>query len=352
MPVTEPLVEITRGPRVESRHTGIVAVTDDMGSLVFGWGDTGRAIYPRSAVKMIQALPLVESGAADRFAYTDADLALACASHSGEPQHTTEVASILARAGLDDSALECGAHWPSRAEAAYALARSGASPTALHNNCSGKHTGFLALACHRGYDHHGYINVDHPVQVEVRKAIEDMVGETLDISQCGTDGCSIPSYALKLDSIATAFARLGTGRGLSPERARAAQRLRKACAAAPHMVAGTARFCTDAMRLFGERVFVKTGAEGVFCAIFPGQRLGVTLKIDDGAGRASEIAMAAIIERFVPMSKEEHAALGHFVRPEIRNWRGTLTGEMRPSAAFLAALGEAAPARDRAAALS
>jgi L-asparaginase II len=335
----EPLIEIVRGPLVESRHTGAIAVADDTGRRVFVHGEVTRPVFPRSAIKAIQALLLVESGAAERFGFGDQELALACASHSGEPEHVATAAGMLARVGLSENALECGAHWPGRADAAYALARTGERPRSIHNNCSGKHSGFLALSVHRGVDPAGYVAPDHPVQVDVRGVVEDLVGMTLGSDVCGTDGCSIPTYALPLDKLAAAFARFGTGRGLAPERAAAAKRLREACAAAPQMVAGTGRFCTDIMRMFRERVFVKTGAEGVFCGFLADTGLGVALKCNDGAPRAAEAMMAAIIERYVPMSNEERVAFQRWLNPDIRNWRGIRTGEVRVSAALRAALG-------------
>ena len=342
----EPLIEVSRGSLIESRHTGSVAVMNDRGQMVFSWGDTKRAVYPRSAVKAIQALALVESGAADHFAYSNEDLAMACASHSGEAAHAERAAAILVRLGLSAAALECGAHWPMGEIASRIMARAQLEPSALHNNCSGKHCGFLALAVHRGYAPEGYVKADHPVQVEVRRALEEMVGVSLDADICGTDGCSIPTYAMPLGQVATAFARFGTGHGLSPERARACVRIRYACAVAPQMVAGTGRFCTDVMRLFGERVFVKTGAEGVFCGAFPDRGLGFALKIDDGATRASEAAAAALIASFVTMSDDEAGEFERFRRPRQRNWRGIETGGIQPGKAFEQALEAAATAID------
>src|SRR6187402_1086917 len=166
------LVEVTRGNLVESRHRGAVVVMDADGATVLALGDAGQPVYPRSAVKPLQALPLVESGAADRYGFGDAELALACASHGGEPAHVEVASRMLARAGLDAAALECGAHWPSHQAASHALARAGGAPSALHNNCSGKHAGFVCVACASGVDHHGYVAAGHAVQREVRAAIE------------------------------------------------------------------------------------------------------------------------------------------------------------------------------------
>lgn len=332
------LIEVWRGGIPESCHNGVVAVFDDEGRKVYGWGDTSRIVFPRSAIKAIQALPLVESGAADAYGFGDDELALACASHSGEPEHAQLAAAMLEKAGYNGDELECGAHWPTRTEAAYALAREGASPTALHNNCSGKHAGFLAYARKKGYAAAGYVGADHPVQRDVRAAIESMLGVAVASEACGIDGCSIPTFAVPIDRLATAFARLGTGNALPPERARAAARLRKACAAAPHMVAGTGRFCTDVMRLFGERVFVKTGAEGVYVGILPELKLGFALKCDDGATRAAELMAATLLRTFLPMSDAETQALTRITAPVLKNWRGIEVGKLTPSAAFLSSL--------------
>jgi L-asparaginase II len=326
------LVEVWRGPRVESRHHGAVAVVDADGATVFALGDTAMPVYPRSAVKPIQALPLVESGAAERYGFGDEELALACASHGGEPAHVDVANRMLTRAGLDVAALECGTHWPSHQASTQALARNGAAPSALHNNCSGKHAGFVCLACHAGVDQHGYVGVTHPVQREVRGALEDLTGVNLPEDQCGIDGCSIPAWAIPLKSLAHAFAKFATGQGLAPERAKAAARLRAACAAQPYYVAGTGRFCTEIMKLFGARVLVKTGAEGVFCGALPEQGLGIAIKCEDGGKRAAEVAMAAMIARFLPLSGDEQAALVRFVEPTLHNWNGIEVGGLRPSA--------------------
>src|SRR5690242_342003 len=208
------LVEVVRGALTESRHRGAVAVVDAEGARVFALGDVAQPVYPRSAVKPLQALPLLESGAADRYGFGDEEIALACASHGGEPAHVEVASRMLARAKLDGAALECGAHWPSYQPATQALARSGGSPSALHNNCSGKHAGFVCAACQMGVDHHGYVAAEHAVQREVRAAIESLTGVGLGPDACGTDGCSIPTWAVPLDRLAHAFAKFGSGRGL------------------------------------------------------------------------------------------------------------------------------------------
>jgi L-asparaginase II len=327
------LVEVTRGQLVESCHRGAVAVADSDGTLVLAIGDIAKPVFPRSAIKALQALPLVEAGTADRYGFGDEELALACASHSGEPAHIAGVARILASAGLDSSALRCGAHWPMSQPAAFALARTGA-PSALHNNCSGKHAGFLCLACSMGIDHTDYWRPEHPVQREVRAVLEDFTGAVLAQKVCAIDGCSVPTWAVPLESLAHGFAKFGTGHGLLPARASAAARLRQACAQKPWHVAGTGRFCTEIMQLFGARVFVKPGAEGVYCGTLPQQGLGIAIKCDDGAGRAAQAIMAALIARFLPLDPAERAALVPFMAPSLRNWNGFEVGAVRVTEAL------------------
>jgi len=328
------LAEVLRGGLAESRHHGAVAVVDADGAVALKLGDIDSPVFPRSAVKALQALPLVESGAADGF--TAEELAVACASHSGEPGHVATVQAMLARGRLDASALRCGAHAPLNRDAAVALFRAGMQPSALHNNCSGKHAGFLCLACELRSDPYGYCEPDHPAQRAVRAAIESISGAQLSDERRAIDGCSVPTWAIPLEKLALAFARFGSGHGLPPRRAMAAARLRAACAAHPWHVAGTGRFCTEVMQLLGHRVFVKTGAEGVYCAALPAAGLGVAIKCDDGATRAAEVAMATVIARFVEMSAAEAAAFERFVRPILRNWNGIKVGAVQPAGPLLA----------------
>jgi L-asparaginase II len=337
------LVEVLRGAALESRHRGALAVLDADGGVLASVGDIEHPVFPRSAVKLLQALPLVESGAADQLGLTDEELALACASHTGEPAHVRTAAGMLAKAGLDADALECGAHWPSLDTATRALAASGGTATALHNNCSGKHSGFLCLACAmrgsvalRPYAK-GYVSPDHPVMREVTASLRSMTGFDPSTAPRGTDGCSIPTYGIALRQLALAFARVGTGVGLRDGQARAALRLRRAIAGTPFMVAGTGRFDTRVMQQLGERVCCKVGAEGVYCAALPERGLGVAIKIDDGNNaRAAEVAMAALIEASLRLSDADAQCLHALSHPRLRNWNGIEVGQLRPAAALSA----------------
>lgn len=322
------LVEIYRGVAVESRHRGAFVVVDADCAVMQSVGDIERPVFPRSAVKAFQALPLIESGAADRYQLTNQELALTISSHSGEPQHVETARGILKKAGRDENCLECGAHWPMSREAERALAASGQKPSTLHNNCSGKHAGFVCLACGTGADPKDYIRADHFVQREIRAAGEEITGFKVRDEWAGTDGCSIPTYAVPLKNLAWGFAKLGTGRGLEPQRSNAAARLRKAAAEHPFMVAGTGRFDTAAMEIFGERLFMKTGAEGVYCAALPELGLGIALKADDGEVRAAQAVLAGLVHRLLPMSDVERQKLDSVALPTLRNWNGMDVGKI------------------------
>jgi L-asparaginase II len=329
------LVEVTRGAQVESRHRGALVVTDADGRTVFSLGETDMLVFPRSAVKAIQALPLVESGAAVAFGFGERELALAQASHNGEPQHVAAAAGMLAKIGLDESALECGAHAPLYEPARAALREAGMEPCQLHNNCSGKHSGFLAVARKLGVETAGYINAHHPVQEAVREAMESVTGALHDHEHCGTDGCSIPTYAVPLISLARGFARFGTGAGLSAGRAKAARRIYEAGTREAFYVAGTGRICTEVMAGLDGALLMKTGAEGVFCAAVPGRGLGIALKCEDGATAGSQAIIAAVLARLFPDQTE---MLRKWTNAPVLTRRGAQVGEVRAVAEAFAPL--------------
>jgi L-asparaginase II len=332
------LVETTRGQHVESSHRGAIAIADPDGRLLLALGDVCRPVFPRSAVKALQAIPLIESGAAHAFDLADTELAVACASHSGEAVHVAAVRALLAKAGVAERQLACGAHWPISEEATRELIRAGRRPEAIHNNCSGKHAGMLATAKHLGLDTHGYERPNHPVQEAIRGVIAEICGAGLEPSEMGIDGCSVPTFALPLAALARGFARLGSGKGVSARRAEAGQRLMRACFAAPDLVAGEGRFDTLLMRGLPHRVFAKGGAEGVHCAALPERGIGIAIKIEDGGKRADETALAVLLARLVAGADRIVATP---LRGDIRNWRGLKVGRLRASASLEAALAEA-----------
>lgn len=328
------LVEVLRGGRLESRHTGAVAVVDAEGKAVLSVGDVEQPVFPRSAVKAIQALQLVESGAAEAFGFGDRELALACASHSGEPAHATLAGEMLGKAGLGEADLECGAHWPLSQDATVALAASGGKPSQLHNNCSGKHSGFLCACRHMRIAHEGYVEPDHPYQKRIAAVLTEVTGAEHGERNRGIDGCSIPNYAVPIRSLALGFARMATGRHMPADRAAAARRLLAACMAEPFMVAGTGRADVRLMQAAPGRIFAKTGAEAVYCAALPELGLGIALKCDDGQGRASEVAVAAVLAKLLAASGEPSSALAALAEPPLHNWRGKHVGSLRPTAAL------------------
>ena len=317
-----PLVEILRGGMVESCHRGHAVIVNQAGELLEQWGDPEKVILPRSSAKMLQALPLMESGAGNSL--STEQLALACASHSGEDRHVSRVSAWLSELGLDEGALICGPQASRDREMRHAMIRAGEAPTRIHNNCSGKHAGFLTLARHLQADL-DYVDPENPVQRAVRVAIEEVCGETS--PGFGIDGCSAPNFALTLKGLArgmAAFAGAGQGSGA---RDKAMASLRDAMIAHPKLVSGEGRACAILMEAAGGKAAVKTGAEGVFVAILPDQKLGIALKIEDGANRAAEVTIAALLAR-LGVIDVAHPMLN---RP-IRNWDGLVTGVERPVA--------------------
>jgi L-asparaginase II len=323
------LVEVRRGDMVESRHCGAYAVVDAAGGLVLAQGDIEHPVYPRSAIKPLQALPLVETGAADRFGLGVKEIALACASHNGTAPVVAGVEAWLARIGLGPGDLECGADPPIDQAAAQALIRAGQPFSALHNNCSGKHAGFLSAARHCGEPTRGYIAPEHPVQRRVQAVLSSMTGLNLEQAPHGTDGCGIPVIGIPLKAMARAMARLADPAGLPAEQAAAAGRVLDAMAAEYLIVAGASRFTREVMRVAAATVRLKPGAEGVACAALPQHGLGVALKMSDGAGRAADVAMGALLVRLGMLDGAQAAEIEAVLRPPLKNVAGLTVGEVR-----------------------
>ncbi|WP_179378368.1 asparaginase [Jannaschia marina] len=317
------LVEVIRGDRIESVHRGHAVICDGRGEVIEAWGDPGAVIYPRSSCKMIQALPLLESGAGRDL--SDARLALACASHQGEAAHVERVRAWLSDLSLGEADLRCGAHMPYAETAAAELIRADETPCQLHNNCSGKHAGFLMLSRHLGAGPE-YVEPDHPVQLAVRRTFEEVTG--MESPGYGIDGCSAPNFATRLDALGRAMGAFAAARPDGDARASAMARLTRAMATEPMLVAGTGRACTDLMDAMDGRVAVKTGAEAVFVAILPELDRGVALKIVDGATRASEAVIAALLVRLGALSAEAPVAR-RLMHGPIVNRRGIETGRMQ-----------------------
>lgn len=321
-----PMVEIWRGPFLESVHNGHAVICDDTGQIVEAWGNPDQVVLSRSASKMIQALPLVTSGAAEAAGLKPAHLALACASHRGTPRHTECVTAWLSNLGLTDHDLRCGAHFPYDTKTEHAMRLAGDKPCQCHNNCSGKHSGFLTLTRHLRAGSE-YIETDHPVQKAVLEAFERVTGETS--PGFGIDGCSAPNFAGSLHAMARAMAHFAA----SPEGSAEAT-LHQAMRLHPAFVAGEGSACTELMRATKDKVVIKTGAEGFYNAILPDQKLGVALKITDGATRASECAIAAILVK-LGVLEPDHPAATRLMNAPILNRREIVTGWIRPGPALL-----------------
>ena len=318
------LVELWRGDLLESVHRGHAVVCDASGEVVMAWGDPDAIVYPRSSSKMIQALPLLESGAAAAARLTPEHLALACASHQGAAIHTKRVEAWLADLGLGEGDLRCGSHMPSDKPTAEALIRAGEKPCQIHNNCSGKHAGFLTLNRHLGAGP-DYEKIDHPVQQSIHAAWEEVLDEPT--AGWGVDGCSAPNFASSLRGLGRAMASFATARTRSGTRADAQRQLVEAMIAHPDLVAGEGRACTELMRACEGRAALKTGAEGVFVGILPEQGLGLALKITDGATRASEAVIASLLVRLGVLD-EGHPVAQRLTSGVQRNWRGIQTGRI------------------------
>ena len=327
------LVEVTRGTMVESRHRVAFAVCDGEGRVKRSAGDIDRPVYARSSIKPLQALALVETGAAAAFGLGDAEVALACASHAGEPRHVETVLAWLKRIGCGIDDLECGPQEPERREHLRELHLSGGEATAVHNNCSGKHSGFLSVARHLGHPTKGYIDYEHPVQQRILGILEAMTGLDLGAAPRGVDGCGIPVIAVPLGNTALAMARLADPRDQPEDRQAACARIRRAMAAEPFMVAGTGRFCTAVMSALKGKALIKTGAEGFYCGALPERGLGIALKVEDGNGRAASVAMGEILRQLGVIDDEDAATLARSLAPPILNRAGREVGRIRPAAA-------------------
>lgn len=334
--MTDPvLVELTRGKIVESVHRGALAVCDADGRVKMALGDIVSPVYPRSAFKMMQALPLVESGAADAFKVSPKELSLACASHSGERFHVETAGGWLKRMKVKPEALACGPHLPGNDKAAKALLRAGRNPTKLHNNCSGKHAGFVCCALHMGAPVEGYEKSGHAVQKAARRAIGELCGVDPKAMPVGIDGCAAPNFALPLKALATGFARLADPMKLAPTRAAAIFRLMDAVTRHPLYESGTGRSDAVLMADALAGTMIKVGAEGVHAAAIPELGLGAVIKIDDGASRAAETAMAEILVKLGALKASSKAARAYRAAP-VKNWRDEVCGERRAAAALSA----------------
>ncbi len=316
---------------VESYHRGAAVVVDRIGEIIAAYGDINRLIYPRSAIKPLQAMLFAQSGAMERFNLDNMHLALACASHSGQDIHVDLVRRWLLQIGLDETVLECGAHVARHSNTRNSMIQRAQKPSALHNNCSGKHAGMITVAIHNDLPVENYTARSHPVQQQVLKTLSDLTNEPVEDRPAGLDGCGIPVVGISLKGIALGFAKLANGQFDSKIRSEAAEKIQSAMMEFPSLVAGDGRFCTVVPKITNRKVLVKVGAEGVYAGMTAdSDRLGFALKIDDGSGRAAQVAMGWLIANHANLNAEEINELKPWIEPKIRTVAKKPAGVVRP----------------------
>ena len=328
-PVNPVLVDIIRGDMIESRHHGSVAIVDSHGQVELAIGDVLSPVFARSGIKPIQALALVETGAAKAFSLGHAQVALACSSHNGATIHVDIVRNWLGKIGCTEDDLECGPSLPWTDEAKQELYASGEAATTAHDNCSGKHTGFLTVCKHLDFPVQGYTRLEHPIQQRLLGVLEQMTGMDLFEAPKGIDGCGIPTIGVPLGNIALAMARLGDPHDQPADRQAACRRIRTAMANEPYLVAGKDRFCTRVIGALGQAALVKTGAEGVYCATLTDRKLGVAIKIDDGSRRAAEAVMIRLLQNLQIITDRAKGQLLNLLEPAIQSRAGKMVGLVR-----------------------
>ncbi len=324
------LVHVTRGDMVECVHRGSIAVVDSTGKLLYGLGEPGMYSYLRSSAKPIQAVPAVESGAADHFDLTDKELALFCASHNGEEKHTSAVMGILKKLGLDESDLDCGAHMPMYPPASKALIQSKEKATSRHCNCSGKHAGMLAYALYRGYQKEGYVKQEHPVQKTALKEIAYFADMPEEAVATGVDGCGVVVFGMPIYNMALSYARLADTEQFTKEKTHAVNRITGAMMNYPEMVAGTKRLCSELMAKTNNKLFAKSGAEGVYTVGIPARKMGIAVKIDDGANRGIGPVVIEVLKQLEILDAEELENLQDLHWVSQKNHRKDVVGEVKP----------------------
>lgn len=325
------LVNQWRGNAIECRYRGAVAVVDGTGRLFTSLGDVQRAVFPRSAIKFLQALPFVESGAVDNFELDDRHIALACASHNGEPIHAGLAQDWLERIGCSHDDLECGAQLPMHQATQFELMAQGRGPQRVHHNCSGKHLGMLTTCKQMGEQTHNYRLYNHAAQQRWLELMEELCNTRVKQLAWGYDGCGVPTIAMPLQRVALAMARFGNASTFSGERRTAVERIHAALTAQPYMVAGKERLCTSLMDILAPDILVKVGAAGVYTAVVPEHDLGIALKIDDGHDGAARVALGAVLNTLGVIPSDKSKQLAEYFVPAINNSRGEDVGRFEPS---------------------
>ncbi|MHB8584703.1 MAG: asparaginase [Thermoplasmatota archaeon] len=324
-------VRVLRGEFLESEHRLSAAVCDPRGEMWAHVGDPHYVTCLRSSAKPFQAIPLVATGAADRLGLSDAEIAIACGSHNAEPRHREAVRSILRKAGVDESALRCGAHAPYSAKDAAELVQKGEAPTAIYNNCSGKHAGFLAACAANGWPTETYLDRGHPLQKAIVAGLARATGLPPERIGLGTDGCSAPAFFMPLSSFARAFSLLARPDMAAPQDREALARIARAIEANPWYVAGTGRIDTDLMGAAEGRLLSKAGGEAVHAIADKETGRALVLKVEDGASRARDPGIVEALRQLGWVEPRALEVLGDYWRPTLRNWNGLTVGRIEPA---------------------
>jgi len=329
------LVEVTRNDVVESRHFGSAVVCDAKGNVVHSWGDSQRLVFPRSALKPLLAIDLVESGASEHYGLSDAEITIACASHQGEPMHQQLVSAWLLRLGLSEDHLACGADLPDDVRSAHLLLASGQQGGRVHHNCSGKHAGFLTTALHLEMPLEDFHLAGHPLQQRSLNGLSELAGTNLQDNPMGVDGCGFPAPTMPLFNLGLAVARFANPSALANDRAQAIQRIQQAIIREPLYAAGHGTVVSEVNQATHGAVLAKSGAEGILTAALPGSGLGIALKISDGNARARSAALLAILDHLGALSEAEKEQLKAHIVPPIENSRGLVVGEIHAAHSWL-----------------
>jgi L-asparaginase II len=326
---SEIMVKVLRAGQIESIHLGHAVILHPQGRLLGYIGNPGFVTYIRSTAKLLQAIPAIESGAIDHFGFTEEELALMCSSHNGEDQHTALALSMLTKLGLTEEALQCGPQYPFHAEASEPRLYSTTSPTRLHNNCSGKHAGMLALAKQLGEPTESYLSPAHPVQQRIRSTISEMSDYAEARISTGIDGCGAPIFALPLHRLALAYSRLAGKQAVM--HSSAAARILDAISAHPFALGGSGRFDSRLAQVTQGRIIGKMGAEGVYAAVHRGNGFGLAVKIEDGSIRALYPAVLEVMQQSGWLEPHEEQELKPFHSPVVYNGLGDQVGQIQPS---------------------
>lgn len=322
------VVEVLRGPVVESLHQVMAVVVNENGSITQYWGNPNFLTLPRSAIKILQALPLIESGAADKFNLEAKHIALACGSHRGEKDQLQALSQWMEKAGIKESQLSCGPHLPYDEKSAHEMLRRGHSATAICNNCAGKHLALISTCLHLGENPTGYEKYEHSAQKRLRKVLTEMIKVDHAKVGHGIDGCGIPTYGVALQALAVGMSSLINPKESAARKA-ASLRLLDAVKSHPYYVAGSDNFVTAVIEKTQGRAIIKTGAEGVVCGVLPEKRVAFAVKASDGATRAAQVVTSSLLLQLGGLSEPEFRALSAYTLPEVKNWKGEVVGQVR-----------------------